>query len=170
MFHFPASSPRLRKSLTCAPIPASPCLCSRFLIEALRVQEKLESGACTVEDLCFSLQETVFGMLVETTERALAHVGSNEVLIVGGVGCNLRLQEMMQQMLNQRHPPGQVCAMDDRYCIDNGAMIAWAGLLQFMYESCWLDLDLRSDHVCIRLQKGGTDSTRRHGHHTAISY
>lgn len=73
-------------------------------------------------------------MLVETTERALAHVGSNEVLIVGGVGCNVRLQEMMQQMLDQRHPPGKVCAMDDRYCIDNGAMIAWAGLLQFVKE------------------------------------
>ena len=33
--------------------------------------------------------------LVEITERALAHVGSNQVLIVGGVGCNVRLQEMM---------------------------------------------------------------------------
>lgn len=40
----------------------------------------------TPEDLCFSLQETVFAMLVETTERALAHCGSKEVLIVGGVG------------------------------------------------------------------------------------
>lgn len=38
-------------------------------------------------DLCFSLQETVFAMLVEITERAMAHVGSKEVLIVGGVGC-----------------------------------------------------------------------------------
>ncbi len=26
------------------------------------------------------------------TERAMAHCGSREVLIVGGVGCNLRLQ------------------------------------------------------------------------------
>ena len=43
------------------------------------------------EDLCYSLQETVFAMLVETTERAMAHCNSNEVLIVGGVGCNLRL-------------------------------------------------------------------------------
>ena len=24
---------------------------------------------------------------------------------------------------------GKIYAMDDRYCIDNGAMIAWAGLL-----------------------------------------
>lgn len=41
----------------------------------------------TPADLCFSLQETVYSMLVEITERAMAHVGSKEVLIVGGVGC-----------------------------------------------------------------------------------
>lgn len=41
----------------------------------------------TAADLCFSLQETIFAMLVEITERAMAHVGSKEVLIVGGVGC-----------------------------------------------------------------------------------
>ncbi|XP_066139343.1 probable tRNA N6-adenosine threonylcarbamoyltransferase isoform X2 [Euwallacea fornicatus] len=35
----------------------------------------------TPEDMCFSLQETIFAMLVETTERALAHCNSNEVLI-----------------------------------------------------------------------------------------
>ena len=34
---------------------------------------------CTPADLCFSLQETVFAMLVETTERAMAHCGSDEV-------------------------------------------------------------------------------------------
>ena len=37
-------------------------------------------------DLCFSLQETLFAMLVEVTERAMAHIKSNQVLIVGGVG------------------------------------------------------------------------------------
>ena len=42
------------------------------------------------------LQETIFAMLVEITERAMAHVGTHDVLIVGGVGCNVRLQEMMQ--------------------------------------------------------------------------
>jgi N6-L-threonylcarbamoyladenine synthase len=40
-------------------------------------------------DLCYSLQETVFAMLVEITERAMAHIGSKDVLIVGGVGCQL---------------------------------------------------------------------------------
>jgi len=78
------------------------------------------------EDLCFSLQETVFAMLVETTERAMAHTGSQEVLIVGGVGCNLRLQEMMGVMCAERN--AKLFATDERFCIDNGAMIAQAGL------------------------------------------
>jgi N6-L-threonylcarbamoyladenine synthase len=46
-----------------------------------------EKDVITPADLCFSLQETVFAMLVEITERAMAHIGSKEVLIVGGVGC-----------------------------------------------------------------------------------
>jgi len=83
----------------------------------------------TPADLCFSLQETVFAMLVEITERAMAHIGSKEVLIVGGVGCNERLQEMMGTMARERG--GQVFATDERFCIDNGIMIAQAGLLSF---------------------------------------
>ena len=83
----------------------------------------------TKEDLCFSLQETVFAMLVEITERAMAHVGSSQVLIVGGVGCNERLQEMMALMAQDRK--GSVYATDERFCIDNGIMIAHAGLLAF---------------------------------------
>jgi N6-L-threonylcarbamoyladenine synthase len=83
----------------------------------------------TREDLCFSLQETVFSMLVEITERAMAHVGSAEVLIVGGVGCNERLQEMMTIMTRDRG--GSVHATDERFCIDNGIMIAQAGVLAY---------------------------------------
>ncbi|KAI1005308.1 tRNA N6-adenosine threonylcarbamoyltransferase [Podosphaera aphanis] len=83
----------------------------------------------TAADLCFSLQETVFAMLVEITERAMAHVGSDQVLIVGGVGCNERLQEMMALMARDRG--GNVFATDERFCIDNGIMIAHAGLLAY---------------------------------------
>ncbi|KAG8421838.1 putative tRNA threonylcarbamoyladenosine biosynthesis protein kae1 [Metarhizium acridum] len=83
----------------------------------------------TPEDLCFSLQETVFAMLVEITERAMAHVGTSQVLIVGGVGCNQRLQDMMGLMARERG--GSVYATDERFCIDNGIMIAQAGLLAY---------------------------------------
>lgn len=91
------------------------------------LKDTVTGDVVTAEDLCFSLQETVFAMLVEITERAMAHVGSKQVLIVGGVGCNERVQEMMGIMARDRG--GSVFATDERFCIDNGIMIAHAGLL-----------------------------------------
>ncbi|EPR79256.1 0-sialoglycoprotein endopeptidase [Spraguea lophii 42_110] len=85
----------------------------------------------TVYDLCYSLQENIFSALVEVTERTMALLNSKEVLIVGGVGCNKRLQEMMKMMAEERG--GVLYATDERYCIDNGIMIAYTGKL--MYES-----------------------------------
>jgi N6-L-threonylcarbamoyladenine synthase len=31
---------------------------------------------------------------------------------------------------------GQAFCTDERFCIDNGAMIAWTGLLQYLYGDC----------------------------------
>lgn len=113
--------------------------------------KKLLSDGYTPEDLCFSLQETVFAMLVETTERAMAHCGSEEVLIVGGVGCNLRLQEMMGQMCKERN--ATLFATDERFCIDNGVMIAHAGAEMFRcgmkmeWEDCFVTQRYRTDEV-----------------------
>ncbi|XXG55826.1 hypothetical protein AAC387_Pa03g3403 [Persea americana] len=73
--------------------------------------------------------ETVFAMLVEITERAMAHCDTKDALIVSGVGCNEWLQEMMRIMCSERG--GRLFATDDRYCIDNGAMIAHTGLLAY---------------------------------------
>ncbi len=109
----------------------------------------LKAGRVTKADLCFSLQETIFAMLVETTERAMAHCDKKDVLIVGGVGCNKRLQEMMGKMAAQRG--GAVATIDHRYCIDNGAMIAWAGLEMFRagvttpLEECTVTQRYRTD-------------------------
>lgn len=89
----------------------------------------LKSGTITVDELCYSLQETVFAMLVEVTERAMAHCGQRDVLCVGGVGCNLRLQEMLTSMAQQRG--GRAFCTDERFCIDNGAMVAWTAALMF---------------------------------------
>jgi len=43
------------------------------------------------------------------------------------VGCNERIQDMMGIMAQERG--GSVFATDERFCIDNGIMIAHAGLL-----------------------------------------
>jgi N6-L-threonylcarbamoyladenine synthase len=57
----------------------------------------------------------------------MSHCESNEVIVVGGVGCNRRLQEMIEQMVQERN--GKMGGIDERYAIDNGAMIAYAGAL-----------------------------------------
>ena len=93
------------------------------------VESERDADIITPADLCFSLQEYMFAMLVEITERAMAHIGSKDVLIVGGVGCNERLQQMMGIMASERG--GSVFATDERFCIDNGIMIAHAGLLAY---------------------------------------
>ena len=102
------------------------------------------------EQLCFSVQETIFSMLVEITERAMAHIGSSEVLIVGGVGCNKRLQQMMDIMCKQRG--ATVYGMDNRFCIDNGAMIAWAGLLAFVSSSDKKGIPMKESTVTQRFR------------------
>jgi len=111
----------------------------------------LKSGECTAEDLCFSLQETIFSMLIEISERAMAHCSSTEILIVGGVGCNKRLQEMMEIMAAERN--ATLYATDERFCIDNGAMIAQAGYEMFRagvvtpIEDTWCTQRYRTDEV-----------------------
>lgn len=116
-----------------------------------RAKKLLKSGEYTKSDLCFSLQETIFAMLVETTERAMAHCGSQEVLICGGVGCNLRLQEMMNTMCEERG--AKLYATDESFCIDNGAMIAQAGYLMFTsgittpLQDTWVTQRYRTDDV-----------------------
>ena len=78
-------------------------------------------------DVCFSLQETLFAMLTEVTERALAHTRKNEVLLTGGVAANGRLQEMLRIMCRERGARFAVVPME--LAGDNGAMIAWTGIL-----------------------------------------
>jgi N6-L-threonylcarbamoyladenine synthase len=93
-------------------------------------------------------------MLTEVTERAMAHCETNDVIIVGGVACNKRLQEMISIMVKERG--GRVGAMDERYCVDNGAMIAYAGLLEFMggarhsLNECTFTQRFRTDEVLVK--------------------
>jgi N6-L-threonylcarbamoyladenine synthase len=81
------------------------------------------------EDLAYSMQETVFAMLVEVAERALAHTGKKELLLGGGVACNSRLQEMCKIMCKERG--AKFFCPDKSLLTDNGAMIAFLGEIMF---------------------------------------
>ena len=93
------------------------------------ITEKWKTGKYSRDDLCYSLQETVFAMLVEAAERAMAHTGKKELLLGGGVASNLRLQEMCKTMCRQRGAESFV--PERQFLVDNGAMIAWLGLLEY---------------------------------------
>lgn len=89
--------------------------------------QRLVTDGAPIAEVCRSFQEHAFAALVETAERALAHTGKEELLLGGGVACNARLQAMAKAMCDERGarficPPRDVL-------VDNGAMIAWLGLL-----------------------------------------
>ena len=84
----------------------------------------------SIEELCYSLQEVTFAMLTEVTERAMAHVDKDEVLLGGGVAQNKRLQKMIDEMAEDRGAKMFVPA--NELCVDNGAMIAWTGILMHL--------------------------------------
>lgn len=92
------------------------------------LKRKLDSKEHKVEDLCFSLQETVFAMMVEVAERAMAHTGKNELVLGGGVACNKRLQEMCKIMCRERE--ANFFVPENQFLVDNAAMIAWQGIMQ----------------------------------------
>lgn len=79
------------------------------------------------EDISYSFEETCFAMLTEVTERAVAHTGKEEVLLVGGVAANARLQRMVKTMCDERGAKFFVVPM--KYSGDNGSMIAMTGAL-----------------------------------------
>jgi len=111
----------------------------------------LKKGEHKLEDLCYSLQETVFSMVTEVTERALAHTEKKEVLLTGGVAANKRLQSMIKAIAEEHDADFSV--MPKEFAIDNGAMIAWTGVLAYRHgvvtpiEKSFVKLRWRLDEV-----------------------
>jgi len=111
----------------------------------------LREGKLRLEDLCLSLQEVAFSMLTEVTERALAHTEKPEVLLTGGVAANKRLQSMLS-VIAEEHD-ARFCVVPKEYALDNGAMIAWTGILAYRHnitvpiEKSFVKLRWRLDEV-----------------------
>jgi N6-L-threonylcarbamoyladenine synthase len=81
------------------------------------------------EDICYSVQEVAFAMLAEATERSLAHLEKEELMLTGGVAANNRLQEMLKAIAEEHDSVFKV--VDKKFSADCGAQIAWAGMLAY---------------------------------------
>lgn len=116
-------------------------------------QNYYDAGERT-EDICFSVQEIAFAALTEITERAMAHVGKDEVLLGGGVARNRRLREMVNTMARERG--ARFFVPRDDLCVDNGAMIAWTGLIMYRsgietkVEESYIQQRFRTDEVDVK--------------------
>jgi N6-L-threonylcarbamoyladenine synthase/protein kinase Bud32 len=84
-----------------------------------------------LKDLCYSLQENAFSMVTEVTERALTHTEKKEVLLTGGVAANKRLQSMLNVIAEEHDATFNVVPLE--FATDNGAMIAWTGVLAYTH-------------------------------------
>ncbi|QLH80113.1 bifunctional N(6)-L-threonylcarbamoyladenine synthase/serine/threonine protein kinase [Halosimplex pelagicum] len=120
-------------------------------------KEEYDSGT-PVEDVCRGLEETVFAMLTEVSERALSLTGREALVLGGGVGQNERLQGMLREMCAQRgadlHVP------EDRFLRDNAGMIAVLGAKMaaggdtLAIEESAIDADFRPDEVPVTWRAG----------------
>ena len=98
-------------------------------------------GKFDPEDLCYSLQETAFSMVAEVFERILAHTKKREVLLVGGVAANKRLQEMIRDVADDHNARFEVVPLE--YAGDNGVMIAVTAMN--MFRSGYIPKDEKPD-------------------------
>jgi N6-L-threonylcarbamoyladenine synthase/protein kinase Bud32 len=104
-----------------------------------------------VEDICRGLEETIFGMLTEVSERALSLTDADELVLGGGVGQNDRLTRMLGEMCDQRG--AEFFAPEPRFLRDNAGMIALLGARMYAagdtieIESSGIDSNFRPDQV-----------------------
>ena len=101
---------------------------SGLLTQALHIYR---SGNYNLEDICYSLIETAYSMLVEVAERALAHTGKLQLVLTGGVARSKILVEKLKNMVEERG--GTFSFVPEEFAGDNGAMIAYTGALAFLH-------------------------------------
>jgi len=99
---------------------------SGLLTKALQLYQ---AGKYPLEDVCYSLVEVAYSMLVEVAERALAHTGKQELVLTGGVARSPLLASKLARMAEARG--AKFAVVSEEYAGDNGAMIAYTGALAF---------------------------------------
>ena len=86
--------------------------------------EEAKGNEIISADLAYAFQERALGLLIKKTRLALEQYPCKSVVIAGGVACNSRLRELMQENFSDYDlilPPL-------KYCTDNALMIACAAM------------------------------------------
>jgi len=121
-------------------------------------------GGKPVEDVCRGLEETIFAMLTEVSERALSLTDGEELVLGGGVAQNDRLRAMLAEMCDQRG--ADFYAPPAKFLQDNAGMIAILGAKMFAagdtiaIEESRIDSDFRPDLVDVSWRSDSRPASR----------
>ncbi len=95
------------------------------LAEQANNGSNLEVDEQTKADVAKAFEEAVVQTLVIKCRRALQQTGMKSLVIAGGVAANKSLRAGLQEMVEKER--SQLFYAQNRFCTDNGAMIAYAG-------------------------------------------
>ncbi|MFK3881289.1 tRNA (adenosine(37)-N6)-threonylcarbamoyltransferase complex transferase subunit TsaD [Pantoea agglomerans] len=87
-----------------------------------------DDDAQTRADIARAFEDAVVDTLSIKCKRALDQTGFKRLVIAGGVSANRTLREQMAIMMQKRG--GEVFYARPEFCTDNGAMIAYAGMVR----------------------------------------
>jgi N6-L-threonylcarbamoyladenine synthase len=93
------------------------------------LRQKIEKQQYSLEDLSYSMQKLFLLCLLKLPSELLLMLKKTELLLGGGVACNLRLEEMSKLMCAERGI--NFFVPNKSLLVDNGAMIAFLGEIMF---------------------------------------
>ena len=82
----------------------------------------------THADIARAFEDAVVDTLAIKCKRALDHTGFKRLVMAGGVSANRTLRAKLGEMMTKRG--GEVFYARPEFCTDNGAMIAYAGMMR----------------------------------------
>jgi N6-L-threonylcarbamoyladenine synthase len=107
-----------------------------FSLSGLKTALRLEAeaianpAAADIADLAASFQKAIADHLADRTARAIdlvdASAGSRTLVVAGGVAANAAIRARLEALVGDRGR--RLVTPPAKYCTDNGAMVAWAGV------------------------------------------
>ncbi|UDG79505.1 tRNA N6-adenosine threonylcarbamoyltransferase [Candidatus Ecksteinia adelgidicola] len=87
----------------------------------------------TRADIARAFEDAVVDTLIIKCKRALNYTGLKKLVIVGGVSANATLRKKISKVMHKRGE--KVFFPHPKFCTDNGAMIAYAGLIRLKHNT-----------------------------------
>jgi N6-L-threonylcarbamoyladenine synthase len=95
------------------------------IVDEIKTYKKLDDQ--TINDLCFSLQKTIFEILIFKLQKAKENFKIKDIVVTGGVAANQTLRDMTKKFF----PNTKILFPERKLSTDNGLNIALAGYLLF---------------------------------------